>query len=114
MYFLSRLQRLACLCITGAIRSTPTAAMETMLNLPPLDIYVRGEARIAAYRLSKTSNWKPHIGPGHTRIEKLVTDPILEMGTDTINPRISYDKPFKICLDWEEWRWKETENPNLV
>ena len=48
---LSKLQRLAYLCVTGAIRSTPTAAMETMLNLPPLDIYVRGEARIGSAKL---------------------------------------------------------------
>jgi hypothetical protein len=30
---LSRIQRMACLAITGAMRSTPTAAMEVLLNL---------------------------------------------------------------------------------
>lgn len=32
---LSKVQRLACLGITGAMRSTPTAAMEVLLDLPP-------------------------------------------------------------------------------
>jgi hypothetical protein len=31
----------------GAIRNTPTAAMETLLNLLPLDIFIKGEARMA-------------------------------------------------------------------
>lgn len=37
---LSRIQRLARLCVTGASTSTPTA-MEIMLNIPPLDISTR-------------------------------------------------------------------------
>ena len=30
------LQKLACLIITGAMKTTPSAAMETLLNLPSL------------------------------------------------------------------------------
>lgn len=30
------------LLVTGAAKSTLTAAMKTMLNLPPLDIYTKG------------------------------------------------------------------------
>jgi hypothetical protein len=44
---LSSLQRLVCLGTTGAI-TTPTAAMETILNPTPLDIYIRGVARMGA------------------------------------------------------------------
>ena len=35
---LSKLQRLACLAITGAIQMTPTAAMEVLLGLPLLHV----------------------------------------------------------------------------
>jgi len=38
---LGRLQRLACLAITGAIRTTPTAAMEYLLGLLPLDVHIK-------------------------------------------------------------------------
>jgi len=32
---LGRIQRMACLAITGAMKSTPTAAMEMLMNLTP-------------------------------------------------------------------------------
>jgi hypothetical protein len=48
---LSSVQSSACLCITGAIRSTHTAAIETLLNLSPLEIFIEGEARMGAHRL---------------------------------------------------------------
>jgi hypothetical protein len=35
---LSSVQRLACLGITGAMRTTPTNAMEVLVGLPPLDL----------------------------------------------------------------------------
>jgi hypothetical protein len=46
-----RIQRMACLAITGAMKSTPTAAMEVLLNLTPLDLLVMAEVRMALYRL---------------------------------------------------------------
>jgi hypothetical protein len=37
---LGRIQKTACLAITGAMKSTPTAAMEVLLNLTPLDLLI--------------------------------------------------------------------------
>jgi hypothetical protein len=48
---LGRIQRIACLAITGAMKSTPTAAMEVLLNLTPLNLLIMAEARMALYRL---------------------------------------------------------------
>ena len=48
---LGRIQRMACLAITGAMKSTPTAAMEVLLNLTPLNLLIMAEARMALYRL---------------------------------------------------------------
>jgi len=42
---------MAGLAITGSMKSTPTAAMETLLNLTPLDLVIHVEARMALYRL---------------------------------------------------------------
>ena len=51
MLSLGKVQRCACLLITGAMRTTPTAAMEIMLSLPPLHLVVMTEARVATYRM---------------------------------------------------------------
>ena len=48
---LSRIQRLACLSITGAMGTTPTSVVAALTCLPPLDIVVQSEARSAAHRL---------------------------------------------------------------
>jgi hypothetical protein len=45
---LNKLQTLACLAITGAMRTTPTAAME----LPPLHVIIEAEAKAAIYKLT--------------------------------------------------------------
>jgi hypothetical protein len=42
---LSRIQRLACLGMTGASCITPTGAMEALNGLPPLDLVIQGETR---------------------------------------------------------------------
>jgi hypothetical protein len=48
---LGGIQRMACLAITGAMKSSSTAGMEMLLNLIPLDLLIMAEARMALYRL---------------------------------------------------------------
>lgn len=50
---LQSLQRLACIGITGAFRTTPTAALEVILNLPPLDIFIKEQAALALDRVQQ-------------------------------------------------------------
>ena len=81
---LSKVHRLACLGIAGALRTTPTGAMEVLLGLPPLDLVIHGEARSAAYRLCSLRGWS-YLQPqrGHScilaRLQK--SDPILIRGS---------------------------------
>ena len=42
---------MACLTIIGAMKSTPTAAIEMLLNLTLLDLLIMAEARMTLYRL---------------------------------------------------------------
>jgi len=49
---LERTQHLACLAIAGFIRITSTAAMEILLGLPPLDLYIKNVAMTSCYRLN--------------------------------------------------------------
>ena len=63
---LSRIQRLTCLWITGAMRTTPTRAMEALICLPPLELVERIEARSAAHRLWSLGCWSYlHPNRGH-------------------------------------------------
>jgi hypothetical protein len=58
---LNKVQRLACLRITGALRTTPIGAMEALAGLPPLDLLIHGEASSAAHRL-----WSWGVGQSRT------------------------------------------------
>ena len=54
---LSKIQRLACLGITGAMCTTPTTTMEALICLPPLELVVQREARSTAHRLWSLGCW---------------------------------------------------------
>ena len=65
---LQQVQRMACLMITGAMPSTPTAGMETLLGIPPIDCYLKREALAAGVRLINNKQWRTN--PGETIGEK--------------------------------------------
>ena len=54
---LEHVQRLACLCVTGAMRTTPTAAMEVILYIPPLNLFIEEDAWRTALRLQAVGLW---------------------------------------------------------
>jgi hypothetical protein len=55
---LSKLQTMACLGITGAMITAPTAAMEVLLGLLPLHLQLEAEAKTGIYRLYCNNQWK--------------------------------------------------------
>ena len=64
---LSKVQRLACLGITGAIHMTPAGAMEALVGLPLRDLVIKGEARSAAHRLWSLGSWSYlHLQQAHS------------------------------------------------
>ena len=66
---LEHVQRIACLYITGAIRTTPTSALEVITGLTPLPIFLKQEAMTACFRLKMNKQWK-NIYFGHARINR--------------------------------------------
>jgi hypothetical protein len=104
---LSKVQRLACLGITGAIHTTPTGAMEALVGLPPLDLVIQGEARLAAHRLWSLGGWSYlHPQQGHscvlTRLRK--SDPIFNIRVDFIRPVYNLEPKYRVTmLAREEW-----------
>ena len=70
---LGRIQRMACLAITGAMKSAPTAAVEVLLNLTPLYLLIMAEARMALHTLhTLTQPADPKTGAGLLSIWKNV------------------------------------------
>ncbi|XP_047990715.1 uncharacterized protein LOC125229817 [Leguminivora glycinivorella] len=99
---LQRLQRLACMATTGCMRTTPTAALEAILGLPPLHLHIQQEALAAAVRLKKSNLWRPPRVP-HTEIlyEAIGKAPLIEAVTDKIPKQFVFDKKYKIQLHEE-------------
>jgi hypothetical protein len=104
------IQRITCLSMTGCMNTTPTAAIETLLSLPPLQLVVEKEARQAAYRLHcsgrfKKSDWD------HSAIFKMATEDIqvLLAPSDNMLPLEVFDQNFLVeYLSREIWL-SETE-----
>ena len=65
---LNKVQRMACLGITGAMKTCPTAAMEALLGLTPLHLHIKKEAAAAALRMQAEGNLKPGNMVGHLKI----------------------------------------------
>ena len=59
---------------TGCRRTTPSVALETLLELPPLHIFIVREAALAAYRLLMDIRPKPGDYMGHLRIYEMFPD----------------------------------------
>jgi hypothetical protein len=104
-----RIQRMACLAITDAMKSTPTAAMEVLLNLTPLDLLIMAEARMALYRLHILQQpTVPKTVSGLLTIWKYVGDPLLDMWSDYTIP-VCHSKIFSVIID-QDYR----KNKDLV
>ena len=96
---------MACLAITGAMKSTPTAAMEVLRNLTPLDLLIMAEARMALYRLHTLKQpADPKTGAELLSIWKNVSDPILDIRSDHTIPVYYHSKIFSVIIDWDYWR----------
>jgi hypothetical protein len=101
---LSKLQKMACLGITGAMRTAP---MKVLLGLAPLHLQVEAEAKIGNYRLRCSEQWK-HKSEcfGHAYMtQDMEKESTLQMGSDKMILRHVYDKPFMIRFpDRSEWK----------
>lgn len=109
---LGSLQRTACVIVTGAMSTSPTAALEAMLNLPPLNLHLEKEARSSMLRIltARKGNW---LSRALTTLGESVNDvPVLGMPLDTIPPKLSTQINYSVeLLKREDWtnsliKWK--------
>jgi hypothetical protein len=107
---LGRIQRMACLAVTGAMKSTHTAAMEVLLNLTPLNLLIMAETRMTLYRLHMFKQPADlNTETALLSIWKNVSDPILDMRSDHTIPVYNYSKIFNVIIDMDYWRNKDRE-----
>src|ERR1700744_6072038 len=94
----NRVQRLACLSITEAMTSTPTASLEILLSLPPLDLFVKQEAEFIVYILYKSGNWIARDRSfGHAGILSGLKEKFreVEMPEDSIQANFCFERNFE-------------------
>jgi hypothetical protein len=73
--------------ITGAMRTAPTLAMETLLNLAPLHVEAEVQPRLATYRLKNLGQWHDRDNlSGQRQLWAKIreSNPILEMESDSM------------------------------
>ena len=106
---LSRVQRLACLAITGAIRTSPTAALEVITGLLPLNIHIKQVAMTTSYRIKRVQNLGSH---SHI-LEKMHKEvPFTGMRGDHMKTCFLFDKEFKIAIPARE-SWNKDQKALL-
>ena len=114
---LSRIQRLACLRITGAMRTTPTNAVEALICLPPLELVVLSEARTAVHCLWSLGRWSYlHPKRGHSSILMWLqqSDPMFNIGVDVMRLAFNLEPKYRVTmLTREDWT-KGTDAPPAV
>lgn len=90
-------QRLALLCISGAHHSCSTAALETLLCIPPLDLFLKGEA-FAWYTRNKSSFMLNSKCQSSAVKELQVISGMLDCPKDNTNAKFFFEKSFRISL----------------
>ncbi|KAJ8932985.1 hypothetical protein NQ318_010569 [Aromia moschata] len=109
---LDKVQRLACLGITSAMRTAPSRAIEVLTGLLPLHLVIEHEAMRSAYRLTGLGHW---IGEeqttGHTTMWNKATKncPVLLMLQDSVEPTICPSPKLGIQIPSRD-DWDNTNN----
>ena len=108
---LEHLQRIACLYITGAMRTTPTAAIELLLGLPPLQVVIQQSAMSACYRLQATGQWvNSTIGHAGIRKKMIQNMPSLQSRSDRIIPKYYFDNNYVTAINDRDF-WNNSHPP---
>lgn len=100
---LFHLQRVVCLAITGAAKTTPQLALETLLFIPPLNNFIQSEAKITAFRLQSIINMgRPRNHSHSSAIDDLFSyEPILQAPVDKCASSYYFDHRYKVITAYD-------------
>ncbi|XP_063545759.1 uncharacterized protein LOC134753753 [Cydia strobilella] len=109
--------RLACLMMTGAMRMTPTHAMQVMLGLKPLRTEVEKRAMEQWYRMKACKEWRGScVDKRHAlkQREALSKFEMLMAKNDLIKRQEIFDKKYRVHIG-ERDNWKvEVRHPTTI
>ncbi|XP_017467893.1 PREDICTED: uncharacterized protein LOC108360207 [Rhagoletis zephyria] len=95
---LSKLHRIVCIGITGAMKTCLADALSAVVGIPPFPILIEKEATTAALRILNTSDLKIGNMTGHMKVlMKFANDPILQM-RDAIVPKLEISRKFEVHI----------------
>lgn len=98
---INKIHRISLISITGAFKTTATASLEIILNVLPIDLYIKETASKSAIRLSQSSLFKKN-SYGHSNILGTLIGP--SMITDYIIPYADFNKKINTCFPTrEQW-----------
>lgn len=103
---LSKFQRLICMATSGAIRTTPTAALEVLLDLPPLHLYLQHVAGCTSLRLVQLGLFTS-TNSGHAEIFNIskLQSVELQMPQDRSMRKLRFDTVAEVVFpSREEWK----------
>ena len=118
---LTRVQRQGCLATLRAMSSTPTAGMEVILNLQPIEIHLKSIAINSYIRMKKKGTWRTVPGQinrklAHSNVLKALANKIqnIEMETDKLQHKAYVKKNFNIRINNRDDIKKITPRPENV
>ncbi len=96
---IEHVQRMVLLGVTGVMNSTPTRALETLLSILPIELFIEQEAVVTATRLKNVGCWK-ETAHGHATIlnSKCAAIPELMMPSDKSVPLYRFEKNFNVHI----------------
>ena len=110
---LTKFQRLACILILRPFKTTPTIAMEVLLNLPPLYLFIQYEARNQNYKFKIHDQIQINKLCDHTLLKGYEDQINVLAPTDHLTTLYNFDFPFKIIINERlEWTNNEVKFPN--
>lgn len=108
---LSKIQRLACVCITGGMKSCPTAAMEVILNLPPLHVAVETTAELVTIRIANGDLKRSRTSMARDSVVMSSCPYALDVPKDKTQPKFFFEKRFCVTISNKKEFCLSTLNP---
>lgn len=119
---LNHLQRMCLMALSGAFSSTPTAALEALFNIRPLQIFLKQEAYSCAYRFQANGLWyhDPNNNSSHTRLwSHIITWDKFVLAPSDVTLPISFPNSdlnisFPLRSEWTSGYVERTISNNII
>ncbi|XP_039970179.1 uncharacterized protein LOC120782096 [Bactrocera tryoni] len=110
---LSKLQRLACVCASGAIRTCPTVALEVILELTPLHQVIKQAANHTMLLMSAESCGRGKLMSSRQMDALEESTPLVLLPKDGTTKKINFKRNFQVILG-SKTEWSDSTLEKLL